>query len=725
MLSRLLVFLATLSVAVAFYASSPVVELTSRSWKKELGQSPVTVVEFYAPWCGHCRNLAPEYIKAAKKTHDVVKFAAIDCNEDANKKRCQKYGINSFPTIKVFRRVDGKTQIEDYNGPRTGAAIADFALSKVPSKAKVITEKNAESFVKKNKDSARVVYRAKKGTTSVPPVYKLLSTDFDKAVFGYVPADQQLDSVFKAEHDSRSSQLLFFGAGEGEPIVYDGEMKREPIAAFLKDQLSGKAKAKPSKETKPAKDTKQADKPSPKNLKSEPESQSEKVKTDSDVEKPKTEKKTEKTKSVDETVASEKVQETEQPEEPEKVELQDPEESETVESEEPEEVQTKESEPEESEPVESEPVESEPVESEPVESEPVESEPVESEPVESESEEPDPEPKASVDPKNDMDLDEKIKKISSMFHKRTAVHKQDELENTGDMAAEKIKPTNSKLHINVHGEKIDNPKAANGDEEAAFSILPVGDPIVHDTPEEEKEFSILPVEEPPTTVSGAKVVNNDKLEKIPDEVINKLPPEARKNYYSIMADMERKGLGKKTQGTKSLPPGITPAPSENAVRHPWTRVTSTQEFKDVCVDADRLCFVLAASPYGQLKDFQNVNSARQAYGKDLNQQAIFVYFVDVNEELEYLATELKLAPYAPPSKKLQEAAHKKNLGPEAAHPGALAVVNGKENWIINMEGAAIIDNVRPFLADSLGGKNSDLRRKLPVRHRVRRHKDEL
>ena len=57
----------------------------------------IWLVEFYAPWCGHCRNLAPEYEKAAKALKGIANIAAID----ADKERTDVQ-VSGFPTIKFF-----------------------------------------------------------------------------------------------------------------------------------------------------------------------------------------------------------------------------------------------------------------------------------------------------------------------------------------------------------------------------------------------------------------------------------------------------------------------------------------------------------------------------------------------------------------------------------------------------------------------------------------------
>ena len=92
------------------------------------------IVEFYAPWCGHCQRLTPEYTKAAKALKGVVKVRLnyscelpagykhiIDqigaVNADDHKSLGGQYQVQGFPTIKIFGQ--NKNKPEDYQGERT------------------------------------------------------------------------------------------------------------------------------------------------------------------------------------------------------------------------------------------------------------------------------------------------------------------------------------------------------------------------------------------------------------------------------------------------------------------------------------------------------------------------------------------------------------------------------------------------------------------------------
>lgn len=122
------------STASAFYsASDGVVNLTPSNFQSEVTNSPdFWIVEFYAPWCGHCKSLAPEWKKAAKALQGIVKVGAADVDE--HKSLGSQFGIQGFPTIKIFG--GNKASPEDYKGGRTWEAIVDAVLGQLGKFAK-------------------------------------------------------------------------------------------------------------------------------------------------------------------------------------------------------------------------------------------------------------------------------------------------------------------------------------------------------------------------------------------------------------------------------------------------------------------------------------------------------------------------------------------------------------------------------------------------------------
>jgi protein disulfide-isomerase A6 len=119
-------------------AQSAVLDLIPDNFDKiAIGGKPA-LVEFFAPWCGHCKSLAPIYEELAKDfefAKDKVAIAKVDA--DAEKSLGKRFGIQGFPTIKFF---DGKSdKPEDYNGGRDLESLTEFITKKTgikPKKAK-------------------------------------------------------------------------------------------------------------------------------------------------------------------------------------------------------------------------------------------------------------------------------------------------------------------------------------------------------------------------------------------------------------------------------------------------------------------------------------------------------------------------------------------------------------------------------------------------------------
>lgn len=86
-----------LLLSAAARAASDVIDLTKDSFASEVNGENLALVEFFAPWCGHCKSLAPHYEEAATELKDKhgIKLMKVDCTEQQD--LCQEQGIRGYP----------------------------------------------------------------------------------------------------------------------------------------------------------------------------------------------------------------------------------------------------------------------------------------------------------------------------------------------------------------------------------------------------------------------------------------------------------------------------------------------------------------------------------------------------------------------------------------------------------------------------------------------------
>ncbi|GFO31601.1 protein disulfide-isomerase [Plakobranchus ocellatus] len=176
-----------------------VITLTKDDFDEVVENEKLMLVEFYAPWCGHCKRLAPLYEKAAKqlkKEDPPILLAKVDATQESE--LATKYQITGYPTLKVFR--DGRAS--DYKGERGSEYdIVSFMLGQVGDGAKEIkTLKELRDFFD-DSDITIVGFFDSKEDAKVAP-YKLESDDYrDAFTFGIV-FDEEIRKAYKINPNS-------------------------------------------------------------------------------------------------------------------------------------------------------------------------------------------------------------------------------------------------------------------------------------------------------------------------------------------------------------------------------------------------------------------------------------------------------------------------------------------------------------------------------------------
>jgi len=133
---------------------TPVKTLVSTNFDEVvLDKSKDVLVEFYAPWCGHCKQLAPIYDQLAEKFKDNAGILIAKIDSTANELEHTK--INSFPTIKLFKKETN--EVVDYNGERTLEGMTQFLESggesgASPKEEEIDEEEEAEEKADGRKD---------------------------------------------------------------------------------------------------------------------------------------------------------------------------------------------------------------------------------------------------------------------------------------------------------------------------------------------------------------------------------------------------------------------------------------------------------------------------------------------------------------------------------------------------------------------------------------------
>ncbi|TRY67207.1 hypothetical protein TCAL_02918 [Tigriopus californicus] len=218
-----------------------VLVLTQGNFDDAIKENELILVEFYAPWCGHCKSLAPEYEKAAKslsESESPIKLAKVDATIE--KELGTRFGVQGYPTLKFFKNGSPK----DFNGPRDAEGIVSWLNKKMGPPAKEITTVEEAKAVT-DKNNIVVIGFFKKQEAEEAKEFLKTADDDDETTY-LITSETKVWDDYKVKKDS----IVIIKKFDEGKTTYEGKIKSEDIkkwvaveslpliSEFVQDQLN-------------------------------------------------------------------------------------------------------------------------------------------------------------------------------------------------------------------------------------------------------------------------------------------------------------------------------------------------------------------------------------------------------------------------------------------------------------------------------------------------------
>lgn len=207
-----------------FKLDEGVLVLSKADFPKAIESVEHLLVEFYAPWCGHCKQLAPEYARAAQQLASEgssIKLAKVDATEESE--LAEQYGIRGYPTLKFFM---GGKPLEYTGGRQTDTIIAWLKKKTGPPALALNTASEVTEFTKNS--TVAIVGFFKDPNSELSKAFLSAATIIDDHPFGVVNNVE----VF-SDFGVTDEKIILFKAFDEGKVEYTGEAKDEAIKVFV------------------------------------------------------------------------------------------------------------------------------------------------------------------------------------------------------------------------------------------------------------------------------------------------------------------------------------------------------------------------------------------------------------------------------------------------------------------------------------------------------------
>ncbi|XP_068652669.1 protein disulfide isomerase-like 1-4 isoform X1 [Aristolochia californica] len=202
-----------------------VVVLKDSNFSEFLEKNPYVMVEFYAPWCGHCQALAPEYAAAATELKGEAVLAKVDASEE--NELSQKYDVQGYPTVYFF--IDGLHK--PYPGQRSKDAIVTWVKKKIgPGIHNITTTDDAEKILR---TESKVVLGFLDSLVGPESQELAAASKLEDDVNFYQTSDPNVAKLFHIDPKVKTPALVLLKKEAEKISMFDGQFKKSAIVDFV------------------------------------------------------------------------------------------------------------------------------------------------------------------------------------------------------------------------------------------------------------------------------------------------------------------------------------------------------------------------------------------------------------------------------------------------------------------------------------------------------------
>jgi len=204
-----------------------VLVLTVDNFQEVVDGNEFILVEFYAPWCGHCKALAPEFAKAAgilAERDSPIKLGKLDATEEGA--IAEKFEVRGYPTLKFFK--NGKPL--EYGGGRTADTIVSWLEKKTGPAAKTLASLEDAKAYADGKPVAIIGFFKDETTDAAKAFLSAAGSmdDFEFAIAG--------DDAIAAEYGVEGEAILLLkDFDDGKAVLSEG-ITEEAVVAFISSE---------------------------------------------------------------------------------------------------------------------------------------------------------------------------------------------------------------------------------------------------------------------------------------------------------------------------------------------------------------------------------------------------------------------------------------------------------------------------------------------------------